>query len=150
MAGLISQLDERIAQTEREYDRARQKAIEAQATADTLAAELAAYRQARAAEERRQGKATTPAKTPTTQPSLVPGMTRQAIIARPGSGKTSVALATIAAAGPNGVSADDIANALQRFGLHFKRNYVFNITSRLKQKELIDQRGKRYYLKQTA
>lgn len=145
MGGLIDQLRARLEELTKEFERARTKAQEAMAVADRLGQDVAAYSQTLAAEERRLGKTVTPAK-PTTaqQPTLMPSMKIQ----RGKGDKTSVAFGAITQGGAQGVTVDDIEAALKAHGFDAKRNYIFNITSRLKQGGTIEQRGKRYYVKQ--
>jgi hypothetical protein len=61
--------------------------------------------------------------------------------------KTAIALSIIAAGGAGGVGIDDIERGFSERGQPLHRNYLFNITSRLKQQGRIEQRDRRYYLK---
>jgi hypothetical protein len=44
-----------------------------------------------------------------------------------------------------GITADDIWAVFQQHGVKAKKNYVFNITSRLTRTKRVEKRGDRYY-----
>jgi hypothetical protein len=133
VAGLVKELQVKIERLRAEIEKTR--AYEA-----VLKLDLAAAERLLASEPRRGRR-------PKPKPQNVPLPLKPLASANNGHNKTAVAIQVIGRAADDGATAEDIWSAFQQHGLKAKKNYVFNITSRLKSKGRIDQRGDRFYLK---
>jgi hypothetical protein len=145
VAASVKELQDKIRRLRLNLEKTRKKAAELKKAEETLTLDLAAAERLLASERPRRGRRHKD-KTPPPSPPVV-GPSHPRSVSSNGSNKTEVAVGVIASADGQGATADDIYAVFQERGIKAKRNYVFNITSRLKQAEKIEQRGGRFYLK---
>lgn len=140
---LVDELRARVAECDKEVEKARERYAVAEATLEQAQRDRKHFQGALDAILRREGGKTTPKKVVAkSQIAALP-------IAPPddASNKTDIAFAIIKASGADGLETSDLDSALKARGLTFSKNYMFNITSRLKAQGKIDKRGRRYYAK---
>lgn len=138
----IDELRKLVDSTRAAYEQAQQRAQAAALEAEMLGHDLRAAERTLEALLRRDGKAPAAASVSQAQPLLAPDLRTNGRI-----NKTDLAQEIIAAGGPMGVGLDDLDAGFQARGIALQRNYLFNITSRLKHQSRIEQRGKRYFVK---
>lgn len=135
-------LQTRVERLRTEYEKARARAADLKAKEESLASELSAYERILAVELQREGQSAPQLSKPV-QPALAADLRNTGN----GHNKTVLAAAIIGATGMQGASVSDLDMGFRQHGINLQRNYLFNITSRLKSQGKIEQRGGRYYVK---
>ena len=149
MSTITDHLRQRIDEARREVEEAKVASQAARVREEAAINDLAAYERTLAAELRRNGSIATAVSTGITEPTVKRGIDLgfSSFRATTKTNKTAMAFDIVEAGEPNGVTAEDVQRGFEEKGMILNRNYVFNITSRLKGQKKIEQKGNRYFVK---
>lgn len=144
MGNLIDQLRERVAETKREHDEARQQEAAARAIAETLASELAGYTQALQAELRRSNKQSARDEHSAMVAMDAAGLQADLdLLNEPPTSKARQVDDFIRSR--DGVTPADIKAEFDRRGTSVPRSYLYSMLQRLLAKNRIRRKRGKYY-----
>lgn len=140
MSQIIDHLKRRIAEAEAEYRAVGVQRQEVMKLEQKLHREIDGYKAALEGELRRSGQA--PVNTVTEKPTE-----GGSVITNGHGSAVQTILGYIQTAGSKGITRRDIATNLANDGVEVHRNYPYVVISKLKEKELIEERNERLFLK---
>ena len=147
MTSLIDHLKQRVTETQSALGTAEQAVARATSKKEELEADLAGYVQAHQAELRRSGtdSARREAEAIKAEDAATAAATLAALSDEDETNKTGVVKAIINEHASDGIASANVVSEAARRNVHIKRNYVYSILLRLKNRGRIARRRGRYF-----